>query len=54
MSKDGGDHFMFLICWRYLSMDEFEKGTVIVQHGQNDRLLLRSLSKDFLDAYLFL
>ena len=45
---------IFKICWRYLSMEEFEQGTVIVECGSDNQLRSKSLSEEFLDAHCFL
>ena len=45
---------IFEICWRYLSMEEFEQGTAIIKRSSYNKLSSKSLSEEFLDAHCFL
>jgi hypothetical protein len=51
---DKTNFLIFEICWRYLSRDEFEQGTMIVERGSDNKLSSKDLSEEFLDDHCFL
>src|SRR5204863_9556204 len=45
---------IFQICWRYLSMEEFDRGTTIIERDAENRLCSAVLSEEYLDSHNFL
>jgi hypothetical protein len=45
---------MLQICWRYLSMKEFQAGNMIVERRSDHRLLRQEVRKSLLEGYYFL
>ena len=45
---------MFQICWRYLSMEEFNRGNKIISRGPYNLLQQRNLPEEYLQACYFL
>ncbi|KAI9764028.1 MAG: hypothetical protein M1840_008904 [Geoglossum simile] len=44
----------FQVCWKYLSLDEFNQGTAFIRRGDNNELNPQALSKKFLESHCFL
>lgn len=53
-SEKEGHDVMFLACWRYLTMNEFDHGKKIINRVEPKFLRPRTLSKALLDSQLFL
>ena len=53
---DMANLLIFRTCWTYLSQDDFEQGTMIIDRrgGPHSILINKSLSKKFLENYCFL
>ena len=45
---------IFKTCWAYLSLEEFEMGTVIIERLEDNRLRTNDLSQQFLNDHCFL
>ena len=45
---------MFKTCWKYLSLEEFKQGTVVIERGGDHRLGKSYLDKPFLDDHCLL
>jgi ankyrin repeat protein len=45
---------IFQICWRYLSLEEFDQGTVIIERDVDNKLHQRLFSESFLHSHCFL
>ena len=51
---DRANLLIFQTCWRYLSLEEFNQGTIIIERSRDDRLGQRFLSEQFLSKHCFL
>jgi hypothetical protein len=51
---DKANLLVFEICWRYLSMDEFDQGRMIIKLDENNYLNQVALPKEYLDSHVFL
>ena len=54
IALDKTNLLIFKVCWAYLSLEEFEMGTVIIERLENNRLRTNYLSKQFLHDHCFL
>ena len=45
---------VFRICWMYLSLDEFEQGTIVIQRDENQSLRYMGMNPKFLYHHCFL
>jgi hypothetical protein len=54
VAPDKANLLIFQICWRYLSMEEFDRGTVIIKRIAGNRLHPAVLSEECLDSHNFL
>ena len=51
---DRTNQLVFRICWVYLSLDEFEQGTVLIERKPNDVLVICRLTKKLVHDHCFL
>ncbi|CZR58258.1 uncharacterized protein PAC_08149 [Phialocephala subalpina] len=54
VAEDKTNILIFQICWRYLSMEEFDRGNKIISRRRNNRLEEEYLSEKYLREHCFL